>query len=276
MKVAVAINGSLIAEGAAIYAMQYASQLDSRLEVFHIQNPGDQIELVEASISRLRSMAIEKDIHLEVTSIEGEPVSELLRLTKVRHIDTLFCSTRAKKQFIFENSVADSLSRIRKRACHLAVVKIKKINSVYNCQKVGLFGRKGPPDIVQFNLGIGLTRSYNAGLVLGNSLNITQKKWENLAIHNKKNLLRKSDRNFKPYCNICQMMGTPFQIAHMLGEWNHKEIHDYLLSRKINLMILSVTHLPFFTSQLFKNKSENIFHQSPINCLILYPGDKGS
>jgi hypothetical protein len=117
-------------------------------------------------------------------------------------------------------------------------------------------------------LGIGLAAGYQAEILLGNPLEISRRALQHLDFQQTREVLRASDHGFRSLITLCQLAQVSASVAHIpRGE----DALDFFLSRKISLLVLSSRKLPNPTRHLMSDPVENLFHLSPVNCMILYP-----
>ncbi|PIQ23040.1 hypothetical protein COW36_02030 [bacterium (Candidatus Blackallbacteria) CG17_big_fil_post_rev_8_21_14_2_50_48_46] len=267
MKIAVALNSHLISEHAALYALRYAHSLGMDLELLHVENEHDDLNEVLKRVARLEVEAGKLGIQLSFRKGKGKPGPTLVQMIQSHYYHTVFCSTRAHPPELFTNSVSQYLVRMRLPS-QLVVVRINRFNTVYNCDRIGIFGGKGLPDVHQMALGIGLASSFQAEILLGNALHLSRRALQGLNFQETREILRSSDHGYRSLTTLCQLAGIASSIAHIpRGE----DALAFFLSRKISLLVLSSRKLPRPTRHLMADPVENLFHLSPVNCMILYP-----
>lgn len=263
MKIAVALNSHLISEHTALLAFHYARRLNMGVELLHIISSNEDENEVMLRVKHLQREADKMDITLSLRKDKGKPGPALVRLIQSHPYHTVFCSTRAHRSRLFTDSVSQYLVRSALPA-QLVVARINRMNTVYHCERIGIFGGRGLPDMHQMALGLGLASDYGAELLLGNTLQVPRRRLHPMDLPQK----ALSDHGFRSLTTLCQLAGVQASIAHIpKGE----DALDFFLSRKISLLILSARKLPQPTRRLIADPIENLFQLSPVNCMILYP-----
>lgn len=267
MKIAVALNSHLISEHAALYALHYARSLDLAVELLFVENQADPVKEVLERVARLEIEAGKLGLKLSFRKLTGKPGPTLVKQIQSHFYHTVFCSTRAHPPKLFTDSVSQHLVKARLPS-QLVVVRINRVNAVYHCERLGVFGGRGLPDVHQMALGLGLAKAYQAEILLGNPLQMTRRALQHMDLHQTREVLRESDHGFRSLITLCQLGHIPASVAHIpRGE----DALDFFLSRKISLLVLSARKLPRPTRHLMPDPVENLFHLSPVNCMILYP-----
>lgn len=267
VKIAVALNSHLISEHAALYALRYAQSLGLGVELLHVKNPDDPLKEVQERVARLQIEAGKLGLILSFRQLEGKPGPSLVKQIQSHFYHSVFCSTRAHPPRLFTNSVSQYLVKSRLPS-QLVVVRINRVNSVYHCERLGIFGGRGQPDVHQMALGIGLAAGYQAEILLGNPLEISRRALQHLDFQQTREVLRASDHGFRSLITLCQLAQVSASVAHIP---HGEDALDFFLSRKISLLVLSSRKLPNPTRHLMSDPVENLFHLSPVNCMILYP-----
>lgn len=229
MKIAVALNSHLISEHAALFALHYARRLKMRVELLHIVSADDPETEVLPRVRHLQAEAGKMGLNLSLRQDTGKPGPALARMIQSHHYHTVFCSTRAHPPRLFTDSVSHYLVRSSLPA-QLVVVRINRMNTVYHCERVGLFGGRGLPDVHQMALGLGLAADYGAELLLGNPLEITRRALSHSSLHRARAVLRASDQGFRSLMTLAQLAGVKASLAHIPRE---EDALDFFLSRKI-------------------------------------------
>jgi hypothetical protein len=267
MKIAAALNNQLISEHAARYALRYAQSLRLELELLHVADAHEPEQAIAERVERLTAEGGQRGVRVHLRTARGKPGPALCQLIQEHHYHTVFCSTRADPPRFFTDSVSQYLVR-RPLPAQLAIVRINQVNSVWHCDRIGLFGGRGQPDVHQLALGLGLACAYDAEILLGNPLEVSRRNLRHLNLHQTREVLKSADHGFRSLHTLCQLSGVNSSVAHIpRGE----DALDFFLSRKINLLVLSSRRLPRPIRHLVADPVENLFHLSPVNCLIVYP-----
>ena len=90
MKVIAAINGTIISENSALYALHYAKELEFTLVLLHVKNRKDSIEDVHKSFLRIEKAAQSINVEIEKVILEGSIGKSIKSYISETHVDTLF------------------------------------------------------------------------------------------------------------------------------------------------------------------------------------------
>lgn len=136
MKVIAAINGSVISESMALYALKYAEIQNLSLVLLHVRNSKDPMERVESSVRRLSELAASKNVKTDFILL-SPPLKRTLGLyLSTVHADILFCATRKENPFL-RSSFSEQLLRMGLNT-DIAVARIVKMTPILDLQKIAL------------------------------------------------------------------------------------------------------------------------------------------
>lgn len=270
MRLAVAINGSLIAHHAALLGLRFAQALGANVDVLHVKTEQDDPGEVIRSIDRLSREAAELGVPLEAILLEGgDPVHLVRKVVLENDYPFLFCSTRARKPRLFTESFSEQLVRAE-RPCHIAVVRVKSMNALLDVNRIALFGDGGLPSFSEFNLGLGLAKAWDARLFLIHSIRISGKKMARLTFSDKRALLKKEDLAFEPFETNARIAKVSATLIHMLEKREWEASNHYLISRGFQLLISKAPAIHGLRWDFESSSEEAFFQTCPINSLIFY------
>lgn len=157
MKVIAFINGSLISETTAIYALKYAKQINAALTLIHIEG-SDSLEDVSLSVENLELLADELKVQQEYVSFAS--MHELKEFVTSHVVDMLFCSTRHNRG-ILDRSFIDALVAQHFKI-DLAVLKIVKMANAKTLDSIIMPIRASRLSVKKFTLFSMLSLAYSA------------------------------------------------------------------------------------------------------------------
>lgn len=83
MKVIAAINGSVISESMALYALKYAEIQNLSLVLLHVRNSKDPMERVESSVRRLSEQLLRMGLNTDIAVARIVKMTPILDLQKI-------------------------------------------------------------------------------------------------------------------------------------------------------------------------------------------------
>lgn len=260
-----AVNGSLISENAAKYALNYAKAIKSRVILLHVKNEKDSIEAVDRELAELKQYARQLRVKTQPVIETGNAVSIIRAFIKENRIRTIFCSTRASKRF-FERSFSELLTKSR-LGVKIAIVKIPVINNLYELSKIGMYAREEKLDPEVFAMASGLSKSLKTDLVANIELKVNSNNMAKMTVAKKRDFIKQSDLKLDAYFKLATMLRTPFTIHHTFNDDN-RFLKEYLISRNIGLLILAETVMPLMSLSA-QNPIEKLFKQTPTDCIFI-------
>jgi K+-sensing histidine kinase KdpD len=160
MKVLVAINGSVISESMALYALRYAKQLGYALELFHLSNAKDDLKSVEKTFAHIQTLAKAQDVEFQALLFSSSLENELCEYVKKESVDIIFCSTRREKK-LFEDSFSHKLLKLAMDV-DLAIVRIVKLVDISTLSSMMLPIKQERLSVRKFTFFATLASSYEA------------------------------------------------------------------------------------------------------------------
>lgn len=270
MKIAAALNGNMISEKSAEYALLHAHETKGSLLLFFSQNSNDSLQKVDESSNRLIALAKTMNVPCNFISSKETIDTFVTKLVPEHQIDLIYCSTRAEKSF-FEYSFSERLVN-SKPNCAIAVVKVASMHSIGQLEKIGLYARNQKLKTELFNLSAAFCKSLSSKLVITTNLEEKKEKLMALPFNKKRRKLNLLDKNLKPYIELANLMDLKSTIYRLFKEDIKEEQLVYVLSRNIDMLIFEAYKWPFIPLSI-KNPAEELFKQIPINCIIYYPAN---
>jgi len=268
MKVVAAINGKIIAEGAALYALKYAKLNGFTLVLLHIKNNSDDFDEVQKSMQNIEEIALEYGIQIEKEILEGDEVDVLSRYVKATSVDMFFCSTRARKRF-FSKSFSEHLIK-ESLPVDIAVVRIVHVNSALNTSSIIMPIKDARLSVHKFTFLTEMAKANDAKCMVLSISVLSKNRLSKLTINKTKQMLKKIDENLSHYFKIARMLGIAFKIKHAACESESKTLLSYLGSGEYQLMIIGGQRLSFFSRLLGEKPIESIFRETSINAIAYY------
>jgi hypothetical protein len=251
MKIAALLNGTLLSEVTARYALSYAKGLGLTLTFIFVSGEGEELAKFEKSVEKLEETAKTLQVETEKVVLTGAFSEEVLRYSQLFSLDTVFCGWPHDKKH--SKPVQDLLKvGLETDLVFATIHRPLKVKTGH--KKVLLVENKGP-DAHAFLLFMGLLKGLK-----------TKGKW----------LLQTEDSLFKahsksgvkyqvqPFFQIASMLNLPLEMAQTLVPKTPEELIEYVVSNEVDLMILN-------TAYFSPKASEKIQQTTPINTLIFYP-----
>ncbi len=268
MKIGAAINGSLISERSARYALLHAKAMNAALVLLFNHNTKDSFDKVRDSVERLRKRASEDAVQCSFVESKADSEYFINHSIEEQQLDIIYCSTRAEKSF-FEYSFSERLVNSAP-SCDVAVVKVVGMQSLSELGRIGLYARNQKLRIDLFNMATSLCKSLDAKLVMTTNIEERKKKLLDLPFRSQRRKLWNADRNLQAYLDLANLIGIKSTIYHLFEEDVKEEQLSYVLSRDIDLLIFEAYKWPFVPLSL-KNPAEELFKRIPVDCILYYP-----
>lgn len=268
MKVVAAVNGMLTAEAAAMYALAYAKANGFSLVLFHVRNPSDAMSDVRHSIEGIREIAEAEGVEVEEEIYDLGGVGALVGYIHANHIDTVFCSTRARRRFL-SASFSDRLVKAAPKV-DIAVVRVVHVNTAMRPESVILPIKETRLSVQKFTFFSTMLKAYEAE---GTILSINTMGRRNLArftIHRTKQFFKGLNRRLGHYTKLTDLMSLRVRLKHVLGESERHELLNYLGSGEYDLMVIGGQRLSFFSKVLGERPIEQILRETSVNTIAYY------
>ncbi|MBU0632214.1 hypothetical protein KKA17_06195 [bacterium] len=254
MRVISLINGSIISETTAIYALNYAKRLDAILDLVYIKGT-DSLSDVRKSVEELNILSSSCDLESEFLIFEN--FQEFTVYVKEKDIDVIFCSTR-QNHSIFDKSFTQILIRAN-LAVDLAVVKVVKLSMQNSIEKIILPVRNSKLSVKKFSFFTTFALTYNAKAEVYSIDKVSKNKMATMNIQKEKTRLKEIIFNFRHYLRLSKLLDFKFSIKHDYAMTEGDRVKAHIANHGYDLAIVGGHH------------QESFFYQHPIDILFKHP-----
>jgi len=262
MRVISLINGSLISETAALYALYYAKLLNFHITFIHIESK-DSLEEVNLSVNNLSLEA--KFLGVENNFLVLKKVSQLKDFVKNKEVDIIFSSTRHNHS-ILDKSFVDKIISLKLKT-DLAVLKIVKLGNI-KIDNIILPIRETRLSVKKFALATIFSLAYKSKLEIYSLDKLSTKKIANLTKEDRKRRLQEVLFDLKHYIKLLKLNNIHFSIKHDFSSSEGKKVTTHIAKNGYDLAIVGA-HTDF----IFKHPIDVLFKNPMINTLYFIPKD---
>lgn len=273
-RVAVAVNGTVSAEAAALYALEYAAMFKYDLAVLHVRNPKDDPEAVARSIASITRAAARCGVGVHEHLAEGPPASAVRTLLQTNAIDTLFCSTRQHGRPLFGRSFSETIVRAG-LPVDIAVVRIVHVRASQKShyQHLLLPIREARLSVHKFAFFAAFAKAYGAKADILSVSVMNADRRERMDIARARELFGRINTHLEHYRKLAQMLSISLTLHHRVAEGETAELLHFLAGAEYTLMIVGGERLSFWSRLFGEPPIERLFRQTPINMIAFYPGE---
>lgn len=257
------INGSIISETTAIYALKYAKKLEYKYIVAHIQG-NDSLEDVETSVQNITKLSKNNEIDSEF--ITFETLDDFSEFVAIKDVDMLFCSTR-HKHTLFDKSFVKSLLKKNLRA-DLAVLKVVKLGVAQSVDKIILPIRDAKLSVRKFALFSSFSLIYDAKSEIYSVDRVTKRDLAKIDLIAQKKRLKEIVFNLRHYLKLSKLMNFKFSIKHDYALKESDVVLSHIAKHKYDLAIVGGHHDKSFFGQ---HPIDILFEKPIINTLYFIP-----
>lgn len=268
MNIAAAINGNLISEKCAEYALFHAKAIGAELVVFFIKNKKDAVEDVNRSYHKIEALAKSNGVDCRFKLFDESLKNSIDQLIETDHVGLIYCSTRAEKSF-FEFSFSERIVQ-SKPNCDVAVVKITNLKTLSTNGTIGLYARNQSLSTEVYTLAAAIGKNLGASLGIFTNINKKKQALLDLPFTKQQQQLRQLDINILPYTQLSKLIGIECEISRIYEDDLKGDHLAYLISRYIDVLVLEAYKWPMIPLSI-KNPTEELFKQTPVNCIVYYP-----
>lgn len=268
MKVLVAINGSIISESMALYALRYAKQLGYALELFHISNTKDDLLSVEKTFAHIQTLAKAQDVEFQTLLFDSPLNQELQVYVEKENVDIIFCSTR-REESLFENSFSQELVKLDLDV-DLAIVRIVKLVDISALSSIMLSIRKERLSVRKFTFFASLASAYEAQGQIYSVTPLSKSKFARLDMHKTRQKLHAINHQLRHYLKLSTFMPFELIIKHHFSD---NEVHSILynvVKSESDLVVVGAKRLlktPLFFGQ---RPLEKLMEETSVNVIAFY------
>ena len=237
MRIVSLINGSLIAQTAAVYALHYAKALGVMCSFVHIRDK-DELLSVKQSAKELKREAEKLGVACELEYLETiEGFSEFVRL---HDVDMVFCSTR-HDHGLFDQSFVQKLLAQR-LVSDMAVVKVVKLGAAQHVEKLILPIRQSKLSINKFSFFALISLAYQAKAELFSVDKISKKKLAFVDAATQKTALQKLVFALRHYMRVAKMSAFKFSVKHAFSLAEGDSVQNHIIRQNFDLAIVGGHH----------------------------------
>jgi len=263
MKVISLINGSLISETTAAYAIHYAKELKSSISFIYVTGH-DSIQDVMRSSENLKAKSSNMDVEAEFIILDT--LYELKKYAHSKDADMIFCSTR-HKHGILDKSFVQSIISQNIRA-DLSVIKIVKLGNTQNIENIILPIKDTKLSVKKFTLMTVFTLAYNAKFEIYSLDTISSKQLSNISTQDIKKRLKEIIFGLRHYIKLLKINSIPFSIKHDFSLKDGNKVKTHIARNNYDLAIVGAHHDHSF----LKHHPIDILFENPlINTLYFIP-----
>jgi len=233
MRVVSLINGSLLSEKAALYAVYYAKQLKLNLTFIHIES-NDSMKKVIQSVENLELQAQKQGVKTEFITLKS--LSKLKKFVENKGIDIIFCSTRQNHSILDKSFVKKLISE--KIKADLAIIKIVQIAKVENINSILLPIRETRLSVKKFALMEVFAKVYNAKVEIYSLDKISAKKLSNITSKDIKQKLQEVLFKLRHYIKMFHINNISFAIKHDFSLSQGDRVKEHIAKHNYDLAII--------------------------------------
>jgi hypothetical protein len=268
MKVIAAINGTMIAENMAVYAIKYAEVQNFSLVLLHVENEKDDISDVEASVKRISMLANSNNVQTQYIQLDAKHKKEVKTFLSTINADTIFCSTRKKKRFI-RGSFSEDLSKMNLDA-DIAIVRIVKMSHMNHINTMMLSIKKDKLSVKKFAFFAALASAYKAEGEIYSVSGVSNLQFSRVDIGKIKEKLGTINFNLRHYIKLAQMMSFNLRIKHDFTHNESQSILSHVIKSDTRLLVVGANRLS--VKSLFNTEMpiESLMRESSVNIIAFY------
>lgn len=268
MKVIAAINGTITSESMAFYALNYAKVQNFTLVLLHVENQKDDMADVQASIKRITTIAVSKNVQVESVILK-EPFRVAIKnyLSSVRP-DIIFCSTRKKKKFL-ASSFSEALTKMNIDT-DIAVVRIVKMSHIMDLNTMMLSIKEDRLSVKKFAFFAALACAYEANAEIFSLSAVSKSKFSTIDIGATKERLRAINYNLRHYIKLSRFMPFSLHIKHDFTNNEADSVLAHIVKSNSKLVVIGAKKLS--VGSLFNKDMllEKLLSESSVNIIAYY------
>ncbi len=269
MKVVAAINGSLVSEGSAFLALQYAKEQSLDLLLLHIKNDKDSLESVYSSSKEIKHAAIKEGVECDIVILEGSPRDVVPEYLNNLHVDAFFCSTRVRQRF-FTNSFSERLIKMNLNT-DIAVVRIVHMHNFKEVDGIVLPIKDAKLSVKKFTFVSTLALAFKSDVEIL-SLSMTTK--NRLAKFDMRKLRERfAHINFelRHYKDLSKLIPFTLRIKHEFSDNETQSILHHIAHSECQLVVVGAKRFSFFSFFRGEKPIETLLRQTSKNMIAYYP-----
>jgi len=264
MKIVSLINGSLLSQTVASYALAYAKELHLGVSFIYI-DANDNLSDVKKSAQLLEQKA--KDLELKSEFFVLDSLGDLQEYVESREIETMFCSTRHQHTILDKSFVKELIAQ--KIRVDLCVVKVVKAGYLQEVQNILLPIKEAKLSVKKFTLMMVFARAYNAKVEIYSLDKLSAVKLQKVTKEQIKQRLQEIIFKLRHYMKLFYLSGTNFSIKHDFALSDGESVKTHIAKHNYDLAIVGAHS----TNSIFeKNHPIDVLFEHPsINTLYFIP-----
>jgi nucleotide-binding universal stress UspA family protein len=269
MKVIAAINGTITAESMAFCALKYAQGQGFSLLLLHIENEKDDLDDVRASIGRITTQALAKEVETEAVILQGAPKKALRSYLSGINADVIFCSTRKHKSFI-SGSFSEALTRMG-LDLDIAVVRIVNINAIVDIDTMILSIKADKLSVKKFAFFASLASAFQADGEIYSVSSMSRRVHSRIDMHAARARLGLINYNLRHYLKLAHFMPFTLHIEHAFTENEAESILTHIAKSQAQLVVIGARRLS--VTSIFEREMpiEKLMREASVNTIAYYP-----
>ncbi|MEA3353219.1 MAG: universal stress protein [Campylobacterota bacterium] len=272
MKVIAAVNGSVVSQMSAKYALEYANVLHYDLVLLYIKNKKDPMEDVNETFETLSLEGSKIGVNIETVILKGDPHKAIKDYLLNTNADTLFCSTRRGKDY-FTNSFSERLSKA-KLPVNLAVVRVVHLAQNNSFESIILPIKESKLSVKKFTFFSVMAKAFDAKTEVYSITTMSKNKMVHIDIKKAKEMLAFINSNLRHYVQLSKILGFHLTIKHEFTLNEENTILEHIARSNHQLAIIGAKRLSFFSRFLGKEPIEKLLQNSSINTIAFYPQEE--
>lgn len=271
MKVIAAINGSIAAESMAFYALKYAQIQNLTFVLLHVKNKKDNLDDVEASIRRITTFADTLDVKTEAVLLQGAAKESVRNFLSNIYVDTIFCSTRKRKNFIL-HSFSELLTKMKLNV-DIAVVRIVNISDIMDVDNITLSIKEDRLSVKKFTFFAVLASAYRADGKIYSVSSMTRHELSKVDMYKARERLSFINHNLKHYTKLANLMTFTLHIKHDFTTDEAESILTHIAKSDTKLLVIGAKRLSM--TSFFKREIpiERLMRDASINTIAYYSSE---
>jgi hypothetical protein len=269
MKVIAAINGTITAESMAFCALKYAQGQGLALLLLHIENEKDDLDDVRASIERITTQALAKEVETEAVFLQGAPKKAIRSYLSGVYADVIFCSTRKHKSFI-SGSFSEALTKMGLNL-DIAIVRIVNINAIADINTMILSIKADKLSVKKFAFFASLASAYQADGEIYSVSSMSRWALSTTDMHAARERLGLINFNLRHYLKLAHFMPFTLHIEHAFTENEAESVLTHIAKSSAQLVVIGARRLSvvsFFESEM---PIEKLMREASVNTIAYYP-----
>lgn len=268
MQVLAGINGTIAAESAAIYAMEYAKSQGYTLVLFHMPNAKDAHEDVASSMNRLETLASAQEVALEQIFFASGSLRELREYLTHNHVDIVFCATRKARSFI-NHSFGKKLLSLQ-TGLDVAVVRVVRVTEVRDVATMILSIKEDRLGVKKFTFFSMLASAFEADAQIYSISNVSKRKLASLSLGNVKEKLFQINHSLRHYLKLSAFMPYNLVIKHDFSEDEVESILYNIATTRTDLVVIGAKRLQWRWCFFKEAPLERLMRETSANLIALY------